>query len=465
MSNTWKFSIETDDECFIISEAYFNRTTNSVEVKLLKLSAEGELLRETCVGKEIGLVGLFHDPEQEGQYVLILFKFGIDDLTTPCVLRFDDNLNILSEVDVEIPSNLPNTNISQARAIIGNDNKVYLSYIVMPPVRRYHLRFTLDGQVEASLDDGSSLFLGSLLLYPDGSCCSYSYGGLCRFDDSLNLNLIQSFFKIVDEKQGNDISHQVWLKQALYPTAVALCDSTVLIAEEAMEYWQDPYGFIVDRNYEQMVFFKVNPNRVVEKVLIEGTRDTLEMPTYYQSIDYVYSDAIYLSGFQYREPVSGGNLVLPNKIFLKKVDRDLTVIWEKSYILGTEHYMPSHMIATHDGGCLITGKVIQDNYQEEEGLFILKINGDGSVGTDEVQVENLRPYAYYPIPAQDQLRLQFSPDVTPTRIELYDLQGRLVRSQRNDLESINLEGLASGTYTMRVIMEDGKVFADKVVKE
>jgi len=55
--------------------------------------------------------------------------------------------------------------------------------------------------------------------------------------------------------------------------------------------------------------------------------------------------------------------------------------------------------------------------------------------------------------------------VKPTSIELYDLQGRLLRTQRNDLESLNMADLPSGTYTMRVKMEDGKVFSDKVVKE
>ena len=77
----------------------------------------------------------------------------------------------------------------------------------------------------------------------------------------------------------------------------------------------------------------------------------------------------------------------------------------------------------------------------------------------------LRPYLFYPNPTQDVLHLQYSPDATPKSIELYDLQGRLVRTQRNGLESLNLQGLASGTYTMRVMLEDGKVFSDKVVKE
>jgi hypothetical protein len=33
------------------------------------------------------------------------------------------------------------------------------------------------------------------------------------------------------------------------------------------------------------------------------------------------------------------------------------------------------------------------------------------------------------------------------------------------LESISLQGLSAGTYTMRVVLDDGKAFSDKVMKE
>ena len=97
-------------------------------------------------------------------------------------------------------------------------------------------------------------------------------------------------------------------------------------------------------------------------------------------------------------------------------------------------------------------------------VFVLKFFSDGTLAIPEME-EFVRPYAYYPNPAQNELHLNYSPDVTPSQIELYDIQGRLVRSQRNGLESINLEGLPAGTYTMRVTLEGGKVFSDKVVKE
>ena len=87
------------------------------------------------------------------------------------------------------------------------------------------------------------------------------------------------------------------------------------------------------------------------------------------------------------------------------------------------------------------------------------------MGTDEFLVQDNLPYTYYPNPAHDQLRLQYSPDVQPAQVELYDLQGRLVRTQHGNFEHIDIHQLPAGTYTMRVIMEDGKSYSDKVVKE
>ncbi len=53
----------------------------------------------------------------------------------------------------------------------------------------------------------------------------------------------------------------------------------------------------------------------------------------------------------------------------------------------------------------------------------------------------------------------------PAQVELYDLQGRLVRTQSKSFESIDTSQLPAGTYTMRVIMENGMAYSDKVVKE
>ena len=98
-------------------------------------------------------------------------------------------------------------------------------------------------------------------------------------------------------------------------------------------------------------------------------------------------------------------------------------------------------------------------------LICLLFNHDGPVNSQNEGVVSVRPYCFYPNPVKDQLLMQFSPDVQPDKVELYDLQGRLVRSQSKAFESIDMNQLPAGTYTLRVTLEDGKSYSDKVVKE
>jgi hypothetical protein len=90
-------------------------------------------------------------------------------------------------------------------------------------------------------------------------------------------------------------------------------------------------------------------------------------------------------------------------------------------------------------------------------------NNNGCI-TEVVEWHDAR-FSFYPNPAKDLLQLQYSNGTIPVGIELYDLQGRLVHTQRSAFESIDMSQLPAGTYMMRVIMEDGKSYSDKVVKE
>ena len=141
-----------------------------------------------------------------------------------------------------------------------------------------------------------------------------------------------------------------------------------------------------------------------------------------------------------------------------RFDSDLNIIWERTYSLPDGYYYPSCMKALNNGGLAIGGM------QTTGTVFMLIVNDDGTTDTPEME-GFVRPFMFYPNPAQDQLHLQYSPDVTPAQIELYDLQGRLVRMQSKSLESVDLQGLTARQYLMKVTMEDGKSYSDKVVKK
>ena len=79
----------------------------------------------------------------------------------------------------------------------------------------------------------------------------------------------------------------------------------------------------------------------------------------------------------------------------------------------------------------------------------------------------LKRFAYlcYPNPVEDRLTIHYSPNVKPLRVELLDMQGRLLGTQKGTLESIDMQSLPAGTYTMRVVLDNGMTYSDKIIKQ
>ena len=177
------------------------------------------------------------------------------------------------------------------------------------------------------------------------------------------------------------------------------------------------------------------------------------------------------------EKTSDGNLYLGYRtcnnpargyITVLKLDADLNTLWERRcHVMETgESFSFYRMQALDNGVVLCTRHATTSSYEGDYrfNTLLFLINDDGTNGTPEAE-SILRPYMYYPNPTQDQLHLQYSPDVQPQTIELYDLQGRLMLTQSKSLENIHTQSLASGQYLMKVTLQDGKSYTDKVVKE
>ena len=150
-----------------------------------------------------------------------------------------------------------------------------------------------------------------------------------------------------------------------------------------------------------------------------------------------------------------------------KMDSDLNVEWKRycetpEELMYVDPFGTQLSITIEDGEGNVNGFVCSEAYPE--GVIHLVLTHDGIPASVKGGLV-VSPYCFYPNPTKEQLHMQFSPDVQPVQVELYDLQGRLVRSQRSNFEHIDMGQLPAGTYTMRVVMEDGKSYLDKVVKE
>ena len=162
-----------------------------------------------------------------------------------------------------------------------------------------------------------------------------------------------------------------------------------------------------------------------------------------------------------------------------KMDTDLNIEWKRWYKTSPLDLYPLHRPILYEDengeekGIAWVGTGVRAG-EEPAGpgqtgktdLVLLLYSHDGPVGVSESSAEvYMRPYSFYPNPAKSQINMQFSPDVQPAQVELYDLQGRLVRLQRNAFEHVDISALSAGTYLMRVTLTDGQVFSDKVVKK
>jgi len=144
-----------------------------------------------------------------------------------------------------------------------------------------------------------------------------------------------------------------------------------------------------------------------------------------------------------------------------KLTRDMETVWE-SYCSGTQYF--EKIVPLENGGVAVGGMNYDYVLTGDTTYLFFVIFKDGTFSLPENKAEE-RPYTFYPNPANNELNLNISPEVEPSLIELYDIQGRIVRSQQNGFEKVSLRGLPAGTYALRVSLKNGKSYTSTVVKK
>lgn len=69
----------------------------------------------------------------------------------------------------------------------------------------------------------------------------------------------------------------------------------------------------------------------------------------------------------------------------------------------------------------------------------------------------------FPNPVEDKLSLQLSGNVSCKNVEIYGIDGRMLKSQNDDFENIDVSDLPTGLYIAKINLNDGNTFTEKVV--
>ena len=412
---------------------------------------------------------------RDGGYILAkliynqLNSLGDSGNTWLHISRFDDDMNFYYEDAVMVP--LEDTIVKKLTSIEFDGENIMLMYVkdqVTPVVAR----IGLDGTIHEKVDfDG---------WFATSRWFTHGFG---IFNDTPRKYAIFDW----DVVEGDTCAVYHVLDSLLNPMEDIVMDGHFGDIYPVKPGCPHEYSFItkfdmlsLDDNAFVEVFqyecHNMNRNGVCVMKFDKATHSSLANAQF-ESWPY-YSNPI-MMGYPFGIKKSAdGNLYLAYRtnahqtnwrgwIGVAKLDTDLNVIWQR-YCLGSwstttgydHRYCGMDLTAT---GFVVNG-IEKIGGVGNYDMFHIFINDNDINGTPEMEAF-VRPYAYWPNPTQDQLYLQYSPDVKPIQIELYDLQGRLVCSQTEGLENIDMQSLGAGQYLMKVMLEDGKVFTDKVLKE
>jgi hypothetical protein len=461
-----------------------NENSNNYGDYFIKFSKQGAVVYDSTfiqsneVYTEVNTQNFMErDPEGDGYFFA---KVIHKDISTPGMgltwlhmRRFDEDLNFQSFAD-GVTVLLENENVGRVKRLMLEDNSnVLLMYMLIgdPVIARVGLDGTLREKVSfPNLFQGDERLPYGLELFNE-SPRQYAFfdWDVSENDTCLRFHVVDSLFNLMDTiRISNDLSYSVRLVHNIDvmtqegPTAPAILslDSTTWLMAAQYKRTNGPL------NGTCIVKFDKATQESLGNVLFQS------QPVYTAPNKMAYPIGLCHSEdggiyFAYRTCRCTKLLMPPmpyqGQISVVKLDKDLNIVWQRFCLTASQHSEIKCRMKTFDGGLVVGGYIYM--YNEDLGYtFLYTFNDNGTVGTREME-DFVRPYAFWPNPVSDALHLEYSPDVTPAQIELYDLQGRLVRMQSKGLESVDMHGLTAGQYRMKVTMKDGKVYSDKVVKE
>ena len=472
----------------------FYETTPVSPPVVYKVSLEGEVLSELVLEFEnnYSIIASLFDSPDEANWCLAVGTVHDNDLhyDRPFMAKFDYDLNLLWLREIELPEAYHGNIVLSA--IMDSSGAIACCLGVSGISAPVFCRLTTEGELISigQYSGPCNLFVitcGSWFEFQDGSG---DYGKTVGYySDTIqelylvrinrDLELVSNTIIPSTIQEGASSTYQevflaiTSLIYAIFP----LPDGSVFLGTDATLARIDfQYNWTID---EVICFLRLNQEC---NVITYGFSGQGEMGVGNDSIkaiqgatctDMVGDDAFYYY-YTVGEP-NGFGYDWINCFVVTKMDLDGNIIWQRYWDryypeYDMKVYYPFSLLTTSDDGCLVSGYCYysdiygSNRHGTDSEIFMLKFFSDGSFSLPEAETF-IRPYVYYPNPTQDQLNLQYSPDVRPKTIELYDLQGRLVRTQSHGLESVDLQDLAPGQYLMKVTLEGGKSYTDKVMKE
>lgn len=471
---TWRVGdvVETNNS-FIFSLR--DRTSSTMKSKLVKISLDGVILAEKNIDvtdTTVNLAGLFPCPFDSNVCMGLGVCFPPNDTALLMTLFFDYELNEICRSFTSLPNpEHEGYKIKDFRFLKANDCFFALLYYDrMPTEKEMKLcRISTEGDITLVENVADSLVAygatplqihdypnGLGLFVPKRSNGTHVSTRVLIYDQDLQLNRtcdITNWYE--DDGQGN-----------VYMGNIDAVNSMILLAPSG--------GYYISSRFEEHTLHgsttthdkssllaktDTNFNILPQHCITEHLNDTIEIPSFYKSVDFNEEGMVFQCSMQNINfdtwPFSneGTNIVVT------KTDSDLEIVWKKRFFLDGNVYSTFQTKATSDGGCLIVGNVYDHNPERRQDVFVLKITSEGLVGFNEIQ--NHTADICYPNPTRGNIKIK-TKDVS--EIQVFNVMGRMLKTYQNSNE-INVCDFPPGIYLLRIIDRQGVIHKQKIIVE
>lgn len=492
-------SFQLADGNILLVTAQSSKDESFNGLKFYKISRQGATILDSvsyeAKSREIILVARINDEGNPtyNQYCNVLVKVLHDSVNYQSNLNlsfFDDDIHFNEAMEVTVPfaDTLVNSKAYRStHCLLDSNNDIIYQYVIPTRDETYFDRFGLDGTLKHR-----TIIPRSVIPVHFGFDATdhFLVHGLRQCGKSpLKYNLYGTF-GLIDVYYYQDIPNVYYIQEGNF--VACELDSLFNIVNTFIIPPTDPDSFPYIHSCVEingMVSLDDGTALVARNLRTEFTRQTTGIVKYdingkmIKQFWFPDSYAAYTNWGSPKDTYYGfdlqkdghGNVYYAFKcviyryeyITIAKLDEDLNPIWvrygmnhrQSNNSFNLDKYSFGLTLLDH-GGAVVFGKtILTGNY----GWFMMLVD-DADYGVTETD-RSIRPYLLYPNPVEDHLTIHYSPDVKPLKVELLDLQGRLLVTQKANLESIDMQSLPVGTYTIRVVLDNGKTYSDKIIKQ
>jgi hypothetical protein len=268
----------------------------------------------------------------------------------------------------------------------------------------------------------------------------YSPGQILTIDSSLNIIGIQAI-----------------------PNSVYNCNTMKKINDTS--YYLS--GNIHPNQYDYAIM-TLNENSDCKKISILGQGDTIDFAGTIRSMDFSDPNKVYV-GATSNISLVGGNFGQQNSWYaLSSFDSVLNLRWTK-YYGGDTYYLLEDVVATSDGGAIMSGT--RYNYQAQSNkcdIYLVKVDQDGIVTyADNNQHEVVHDAIVYPNPGTDHMIIESGPQISGAQFQMCSIDGKnvITKTLNERKVTLNTQSLQTGTYVWQIIFNDKAIETGKWVKE